>query len=110
MCSYHESKWVKSNEKCTCLRVDTALAEFTTITNDIPSGLPHPDGAARIRKVSLQLAVARHKMAEAQTQLNDYLNRGRFTSADHPLYFNQRNGKAILSLYPPHPIYRLDGS
>jgi hypothetical protein len=58
------------------LRRDSAFAEFTTIVNGIPSGMPHPNGQRRIHNASAKLAVARHKLIEAHTRLNDYLELG----------------------------------
>jgi hypothetical protein len=58
------------------LRRDSANAEFTTITSDIPSGIPHPDGVRRIHNASAKLVVARHKLIEAHTRLIDYMDRG----------------------------------
>jgi hypothetical protein len=55
---------------------DSAFADLTTIIGDIPSALPQPDGAQRIHNVAAKLAVARHKLAEAQTRLTNYLDRG----------------------------------
>ena len=55
---------------------DSAFAELTTILDDIPSSLPQPDGAQCIHNASAKLAVARHKLMEAHTRLNDYLERG----------------------------------
>jgi len=38
---------------------ETASAEFEAILNDIPSSIPHPDGALRIRNASIESAAAR---------------------------------------------------
>ena len=58
------------------LRTDSAFAEFTTTMNDIPSTMPPPDGVQRLHNASIKLAVARHKLMEAHTRLNDFLDRG----------------------------------
>ena len=58
------------------LRTDYAFAEFTTILNDIPSAMPHPDGVQHLHNASAKLAVARHKLMEAHARLNDYLECG----------------------------------
>jgi len=58
------------------LRMDSAFAEFTTIMNDIPTSLPHPDGVQRIHNAAAKLAAARHQVTNAHTRLNDYLERG----------------------------------
>ena len=57
-------------------RLSDATGTFMAVTNEIPSGLPHPDGIQRIQNAARELAVARKKVAEADAHLNDYLNRG----------------------------------
>ena len=49
--------------------------EFTSILDDIPSGLPHPDGIQRIQTAARELAAARKKKERAHTRLDDYLSR-----------------------------------
>lgn len=57
-------------------RVETAREAFTVITDNIPSGLPHPDGTQSIHHASRALSVARAEMLKTHTRLNDFLNRG----------------------------------
>jgi hypothetical protein len=40
---------------------------------EIPSGMPHSDGAQRIKNVSRQLSKARDEMMEAHRILGDYI-------------------------------------
>jgi DNA-directed RNA polymerase subunit RPC12/RpoP len=53
-----------------------ATEAFSRVTTEIPSGLPHPDGARRIHNVSRQLSHARERMTLAHKRLTDYLNTG----------------------------------
>ena len=46
------------------------------VLDQIPSGLPQPDGAQRIKNASHALSIARKEMATAHNRLNDYLSRG----------------------------------
>jgi hypothetical protein len=57
-------------------RTESARETFTVMTDSIPSGLPHPDGAQSIHNASRALRVARMEMLKAHTRLNDFLNRG----------------------------------
>ena len=57
-------------------RSHEAGEEFEVVTGQVPSGLPHPDGAQRIRNASAKLSFARKSMMTAHTRLNDYLERG----------------------------------
>jgi hypothetical protein len=54
----------------------TASEAFVEIVNDIPSGLPHPDGVQRIKNVSDALTAAHDEMIEATISLRDFENRG----------------------------------
>jgi len=58
------------------LLVETASIEFKSIIGDIPSGLPHPDGAQRIQNSSRKLAAALRQRERAHNRLDDYLSRG----------------------------------
>jgi hypothetical protein len=44
--------------------------------NDIPSGLPHPDGAHRIHSIARRLSTANRKFNQAQVKLTDFLDKG----------------------------------
>ena len=58
------------------LRADAACNEFTAISSDIPSGMPHRDGVQRIHNASRKLNTARDEMMIAHTRLNDPSNAG----------------------------------
>jgi hypothetical protein len=57
-------------------RFKAALGAINNVTNDIPSGLPHPDGSQRIRNIYLEASTTRAAMAKAHNRLNDYLAKG----------------------------------
>jgi hypothetical protein len=58
------------------LRAQWAATEFNTISGDIPSGIPQPDGTQCIHNASRALKVARDEMMMAHNRLNDFLSRG----------------------------------
>ncbi|MEO8132177.1 MAG: hypothetical protein ABJF23_17815 [Bryobacteraceae bacterium] len=53
-----------------------ASTDFYATLNDIPSGLPHPDGTQRIRNASIRCAQSRTKLVAAMTRLNNYIIHG----------------------------------
>jgi hypothetical protein len=55
-------------------RADAATEAFATISSDIPSDLPHPDGTQRIRNASRELTTARDELLKAHNLLNEFLN------------------------------------
>jgi len=57
-------------------RVEAASIEFKSIIEDIPSGLPHPDGIQRIQNSSRKLTAELRQRERAHNRLSDYLNRG----------------------------------
>jgi hypothetical protein len=57
-------------------RFKAALGAINNVTNDIPSGLPHPDGSQRIHNIYLEASTARTAMAKAHNRLIDYLAKG----------------------------------
>jgi hypothetical protein len=57
-------------------RVNAASESFSMIIKDIPSDVPHPDGALRIAHASRELSTAREEMMRAHRRLNDFLSRG----------------------------------
>ena len=57
-------------------RNNEATREFEAVMGQFPSGLPHPDGAQRIKNASSSLTVARKEKMKAHDRLNDYLGRG----------------------------------
>ena len=54
-------------------RHDAASSVVRDITNDIPSGIPHPDGTFRIRQAFDEQRRARASLAKALEHLNDFL-------------------------------------
>lgn len=57
-------------------RVNAAAERFSSIIKDIPSDVPHPDGALRITHASRELSTAREEMMRAHHRLNEFLSRG----------------------------------
>ena len=55
---------------------DEASQKFKAVMEQMPSGLPHPDGTEMIRNVSSKLSIARKKMMTAHRRLDEFLNRG----------------------------------
>jgi hypothetical protein len=53
-----------------------AMREFDEVMGQFPSGLPHPNGAQRIKNALNKLSVARKEMATAHNRINDYVSRG----------------------------------
>ena len=58
------------------LLADSARMEFVAIRDDIPSGLPHPDGVQRIYNALCALTAAHDEMMRAHDRLNDFIERG----------------------------------
>ena len=54
-------------------RAHAASEELVAIMADIPSGLPHPDGCARIQNAAYALAAARKEVMKAHSRLNEFL-------------------------------------
>ena len=52
-------------------RNNEATREFEAVMGQFPSGLPHPDGAQRIKNASSILTVARKEKMKAHNRLND---------------------------------------
>jgi hypothetical protein len=57
-------------------RSEAAVAAFSAIAANIPSGTPHPDGVQRIRNASYELTAARNEMTEAHHRLSEFLENG----------------------------------
>ena len=57
-------------------RAAIASAAFLEVTNQVPSGLPHPDGTQRIRNISHELAFARTELMRAHSRLDAFLLSG----------------------------------
>jgi len=57
-------------------RAARASAAFLEVTNQVPSGLPHPDGTQRIRNISHELAFARTALMRAHSRLDAFLVSG----------------------------------
>lgn len=57
-------------------RAATASAAFLDVTNQVPSGLPHPDGTQRIRNIAHELAFARTELMRAHSRMDAFLVSG----------------------------------
>jgi hypothetical protein len=57
-------------------RAHAAANALIAIMDQIPSGLPHPDGSVRIQNAAHALAAARSDVMEAHSRLNEYVIRG----------------------------------
>jgi hypothetical protein len=57
-------------------RAHAAAEELKAIMDDIPSGLPLPDGSQRIHNAAHALAAARHEVMNAHSRLDEFLARG----------------------------------
>jgi hypothetical protein len=57
-------------------RAKAASEAFSSIMSQFPSGLPYVDGVQRIHSASRELSVARKEMMNAQSRLNDFIERG----------------------------------
>jgi hypothetical protein len=57
-------------------RASAATAAFDSVTSEIPSGIPHPDGTQRIHNASREISQARVGLMIAHNRLNDFLSRG----------------------------------
>lgn len=57
-------------------RVTLANQIFLDVMNQVPSGLPHPDGTQRIRNASRELLRARKAMMTAHQRLDDFIESG----------------------------------
>jgi hypothetical protein len=60
----------------TTARAKAASQAFGATMGDVPSGLPHPDGAQRIHDASREVFAAQKEMMKAHTRLNDFLGQG----------------------------------
>jgi hypothetical protein len=49
-----------------------AHLEFSAVMNDIPSGLPHPDGVQRLTNASTACAHARQTLRGARSRLEQF--------------------------------------
>ncbi len=58
------------------LNHENAKREFWHIAADIPSGLPHPDGAQRVSNAARAQSVAREAHVVALERLNNFLKTG----------------------------------
>lgn len=57
-------------------RAHAAANALATIMDQIPSGLPHPDGSVRIQNAAHALAAARSNVMKAHSRLNEFVVRG----------------------------------
>jgi hypothetical protein len=53
-----------------------ATREFDAVLGQLPSGLPHPDGAQEIQSASQNLTVARKALMKAHHRMSEYQDRG----------------------------------
>jgi len=53
-----------------------ASKRFTEVMDDIPSGIPHPDGTDRITAASREYKASREAATEAMKRLSDFMIRG----------------------------------
>jgi len=56
-------------------RIEEATAEFNQVVSQIPSTIPHPDGAQRIKNASAKLATARQELMKAHRRLDEHIDR-----------------------------------
>jgi hypothetical protein len=61
-------------------RRDEAAALFSEVIRDVPSGIPIPDGAERIRRVSLDYKQTQIEAVSALVRLNDFIIHGTIPS------------------------------
>lgn len=57
-------------------RAKAALLNFQGVMGDIPSGIPHPDGAERIRQARRELLLSQENYLKANKRLQEFLVRG----------------------------------
>jgi hypothetical protein len=69
------SRLVRGLEEAT-IELNELSRTHTRILAEIPSGLPHPDGAQRIRSISQQLSKARANVARAHSRLTHFTDSG----------------------------------
>jgi hypothetical protein len=53
-----------------------ASEQFDALIREAPSGLPHPDGAQRLKNASNALSEARKKLMDATVRLNKFILHG----------------------------------
>jgi hypothetical protein len=63
--------------KRTRSQYELALAEFTLVITDIPSGLPQPDGTQGIHNTARNLRASREAFQMALNRFNDFILRGK---------------------------------
>ncbi len=56
--------------------LEAATERFDALIREAPSGLPHPDGAQRIKNASNALSEARKKLMDATVRLNKFVLHG----------------------------------
>ena len=60
------------------MRADAASEAFQKVIDEIPTGLPHPDGVQHIKNVSQQLSKARDEMVQANRLLDEEIKNEKF--------------------------------
>jgi len=53
-----------------------ASKRFTEVMDDVPSGIPHPDGTDRIHQASREYKDSREAASAAMKRLSDFMIRG----------------------------------
>jgi hypothetical protein len=53
-------------------RIEEATREFKAVIDQVPSGLPHPDGVQRIKNASNKLSTARSELMKAHRRLDGH--------------------------------------
>jgi len=71
----------------------SASKRFTEILNDIPSGIPHPDGTDRIRLASGEYKTSLNAATAAMKRLSDFIR-------CHPLIQRKRRLERIVTGHP----------
>jgi hypothetical protein len=59
------------------LQHEIARTEFMQVCNNIPSGLPQPDGTQRLQNAARDLRASREAFEVAVTRFNDLILRGK---------------------------------
>lgn len=58
-------------------RRDAASDRFDAMIRDVPSGIPHPDGAERIRQISAEYGRTQAEATAAFVRLNGFIIHGK---------------------------------
>jgi hypothetical protein len=72
------------DEKAARQRHLASLEQFRRILDEIPWGIPHPDGSERIRQASERVRFSREKYDRAHERLINFLTEGVIPEAKDP--------------------------